>query len=197
MAGELTVILYTEDFEDLGELEDADAGILLKAIMQYLNDGSIYDRLYGDARVMFRFIRRHIDRDKAKYAETCKKRAESGKLGGRPKKANGYFGNQMLSEKPLATFAFSEKQKNPDYENDYEHENEYVYVHENENEAKAAGAAMVPADDEQREKSMYEDPQKRIKFLKTMIGLYSTGALRDEEVLQEYRTELAQLEGGG
>ena len=61
---------------------------------------------------MFGYIRRHMERDKAKYEATCRKRAEAGSQGGRPKKetsekakkANGFSGKAKKAN------GFSEKQ---------------------------------------------------------------------------------------
>ena len=199
MAGEKTILIYTEDFDDLEELTDSDAGILLKAILQYMNDGTETERLNdaGDARVMFRYIRRRIDRDKKKYAEICQKRAESGRKGGFAKQAN--LANASKCQQNLANP--SKAKQNLANLADNDNDNEYVneYVNDNDNEASAfadealdsAGAGLPD-----REKSMYEDKGKRIKFLKMMIRMYSSGGMRDDTILAEYRSELKRLEGG-
>lgn len=73
----VSVVLHLEDFEDFEELKDTEAGKLMKAILAYVSTGALPENLGIQAKTMFRYIRRHIDRDKAKYAETCRKRAEA------------------------------------------------------------------------------------------------------------------------
>ena len=92
-------VMHIEDFEDLGELKDAEAGKLLRAIIAFATDEEA-PKLGVQAKTMFGYIRRHMERDKAKYEATCRKRAEAGSQGGRPKKetsekakkANGFSG---------------------------------------------------------------------------------------------------------
>ena len=83
-----SVVLHLEDFEDIESMKDADAGKLLKAILCYVSTGALPEKLGVQAKTMFGYIRRHIDRDKSYYDEVKKKRSEAGKKGGRPKKAN-------------------------------------------------------------------------------------------------------------
>lgn len=104
-------VMHIEDFEDLGELKDAEAGKLLRAIIAFATDEEI-PKLGVQAKTMFGYIRRHMERDKAKYEATCRKRAEAGCQGGRPKKetsekakkANGFSGKAKKAN------GFSEKQ---------------------------------------------------------------------------------------
>lgn len=104
-------VMHIEDFEDLGELKDAEAGKLLRAIIAFATEEEI-PKLGVQAKTMFGYIRRHMERDKAKYEATCRKRAEAGCQGGRPKKetpekakkANGFSGKAKKAN------GFSEKQ---------------------------------------------------------------------------------------
>lgn len=104
-------VMHIEDFEDLGELKDAEAGKLLRAIIAFATDEEA-PKLGVQAKTMFGYIRRHMERDKAKYEATCRKRAEAGCQGGRPKKetsekakkANGFSGKAKKAN------GFSEKQ---------------------------------------------------------------------------------------
>lgn len=104
-------VMHIEDFEDLGELKDAEAGKLLRAIIAFATEEEI-PKLGVQAKTMFGYIRRHMERDKAKYEATCRKRAEAGSQGGRPKKetsekakkANGFSGKAKKAN------GFSEKQ---------------------------------------------------------------------------------------
>lgn len=140
-------VMHIEDFEDLGELKDAEAGKLLRAIIAFATEEEI-PKLGVQAKTMFGYIRRHMERDKAKYEATCRKRAEAGCQGGRPKKetsekakkANGFSEKQMVFSEAENGFSpessengdfegvqkakkangFFEKQNNPDNDNDPE-----------------------------------------------------------------------------
>ena len=182
------VILHLEDFEDLQELKDAEAGRLLKAIYSYVSTGEVVDNLGVQARTMFRYIRRRIDRDKASYEEKCRKRAAAGKLGGRPKKE---MDNEENQEKAKKANGFFEKQNNPEYDPDPDPDPDPV-------ERLGPGwqsrtASPIPPPDPQKAQ---EERLRRVKYLKTMLNLYHCGALVDPEEERRYRRELEDLTGG-
>lgn len=122
-------ILYTENLEQVEMLDMEQRGYLLTAIMYYAAGKELPD-MDGMVKMAFSIIRKRIDVNAEKYDEICRKRAEAGKRGGRPKnddasascqqdkkakKANGF------SEKQKKQMVFSEskqKQKNPDTESD-------------------------------------------------------------------------------
>ena len=95
-------------------------GILITSLMRYVADKEVPE-MDGMTVMAYSFIRSQIDRDFEKYEETCRKRAEAGKLGGRPKEANGFSEKQMKAKKANG---FSEKQNNPDNECDNDNEND-------------------------------------------------------------------------
>ena len=67
------------------KLTDQELGRLFRALLHY----SMTDErteLAGRESIAFDFIVEDIDRAKVNYAETCKKNAENGKKGGRPRK---------------------------------------------------------------------------------------------------------------
>ena len=107
-------VLYTEYMEQIEILSREQRGDLLTAIMLYAS-GEPLNELDGMTKMAFSFIKSRMDRDKAKYEETVRKRREAGKLGGRPtEKANGSSEKQ---EKAKKANGFSEKQseaKKPD-----------------------------------------------------------------------------------
>lgn len=81
-------------------MEPAEIGRLIIAMQDY-KDGK-EPRIDGNERFIWPSVRNDIDISRAAYEETCKKRSESGKQGGRPKKAEGFDEkqkNQMLFEK--------------------------------------------------------------------------------------------------
>ena len=94
----------------VSKLSDKQAGVLFKGVLGYANKGMLTDFEDGMVAVVFEMIRQDMDYAAKKYAETCAKRAASGKLGGRPKKAN--------KSKCFFKKANESKQKHNDNDND-------------------------------------------------------------------------------
>jgi len=85
------------------------------------------------------FIKQQIDREASKYAETCRRRSEAGKMGGRPKK-------QEVSAESKKSNCFSEKAKEskkshnePDNDPVPEHEHDTISPLTPQGEPPAAG----------------------------------------------------------
>jgi len=219
-------VMHIEDFEDLGELKDAEAGKLLRAIIAFATEEEI-PKLGIQSKTMFGYIRRHMERDKAKYEATCRKRAEAGSQGGRPKKetpekakkANGF------SEKAKKANGFSEKQMVfSEAENGFSPESCENGDFEGAQKAKKANGFFEkqnnpdndidPEPDIEPEREPEPVPpggegdaasglggeearRKRISFLTTMCRLYKAGCLEDKEDYERYKAELEALKGGG
>lgn len=173
-----SVVLHLEDFEDLGDLKDAEAGKLLKAILAYVSTGVLPDKLGVQAKTMFGYIRRHIDRDKTYYDEVKRKRSEAGKLGGRPKKSKENQKKQMVFEESKKSYPDTV----PDTDTDTVPDTEPDTV------APPGGGPMFASDSEERE--------RRISFLRTMCRLFESGALQDGDDYAMYRQELQELTEG-
>lgn len=102
MAEKNSFILRNEYLDIFTDLSDNQAGVLIKAVYKYAAAKEMPEGLKDvEVKMAFKFIKKDIDYDTAKYEELCEKRSEAGKSGGRPKK-------QMLFEKPKGFF---EKQK--------------------------------------------------------------------------------------
>lgn len=183
-------IAHHEDFMEINGLSYSEIGKLFCAILTYTADGSVMDGLSPQTKVIFAFIRRHIDRDKMKYEDIKSKRSEAGKLGGRPKKsgfekqtkpnkANGYFGYDEESKKSLPV---------PDPVPDL--------VPDPVPDSNGAAAAAT-YDDGKSGGDMFENRDKRIHYLKAMLRLYENKALCDPEMQQIYQEELDSLLQGG
>lgn len=73
----------------INHLTDEQAGRLFKALLMYGDEGELAD-LDDDQACTLAFIimKGEIDRNFERYAETCEKRREAGKKGGRPRKSN-------------------------------------------------------------------------------------------------------------
>ncbi len=118
-------IIYTKFEEQISLLSDAQAGVLLRALMNY-QSGKELPEMDGMTNIVFTTIRQQIDFDNKKYQDICEKNKTNGAQGGRPaktlmdkwdkpKKPNGF------SENPTKPNGFSEnptKPKKPESDND-------------------------------------------------------------------------------
>ncbi len=182
-----SVVLHLEDFEDIESMKDADAGKLLKAILCYVSTGALPEKLGVQAKTMFGYIRRHIDRDKSYYDEVKKKRSEAGKKGGRPKKANESKKSKRL---------FSESKKSyPDTDTDTDTDPDTDTDTDTDPDPETVAQRSAPGNG--FSSGLGSDTEGRIQFLKSMMRLFEAGALTDREDYEMYRTELRELEGRG
>ena len=76
---------YHSYLEIMEPLNDAEKGRLFTACLQYSMTGEA-PQLSGNERFVFPAFKSQIDRDNQKYSDRCRKNAENGKAGGRPKK---------------------------------------------------------------------------------------------------------------
>lgn len=94
MAVKKSFVIRHENAEQFDMLADEQLGKLFRAMYRFSE--SRVEPSFDDPmlKMLFSIVRGQIERDTEKYEETCKKRAESGKKGGRPTKANGFSENQ-------------------------------------------------------------------------------------------------------
>lgn len=86
MAGKNSFVLRISYGEIFAEMSDKQAGMLIKAIFNYVAAGEIPAWLNDiEAKTAFKFIKQDIDYDTAKYDELCEKRSEWGKKGAQTK----------------------------------------------------------------------------------------------------------------
>lgn len=84
--------VFYKNWQDVfEELNDRQAKLLIMSIFRYVNEGMLPDSdtlesLGPFGRYGFRVISRQLDLDSQKYAETCRRNAENGRKGGRPRK---------------------------------------------------------------------------------------------------------------
>ncbi|MBR4627688.1 MAG: hypothetical protein IKO47_08325 [Ruminococcus sp.] len=76
MNNKKSFVLYTDYFEHINSLSDAEAGRLFKAIMLY-ESGKDTPALEGCTAMAFSFIRSQLDRDNEKWEEVRRKRSEA------------------------------------------------------------------------------------------------------------------------
>lgn len=116
-------VIYVKYLDNIETLSMEQRGVLFTALMRYVS-GQTLPEMDGITAMAFSFIKSQIDEDLRKYEEKCQKRAEAGRLGGRPKeakKANGFEEKQIKAKKANGYFAF---EKNPDNDNDNEYDND-------------------------------------------------------------------------
>ena len=113
-------ILYGDFSELFGLLSLEDRGRLITAIFNYENAGEEDGTLPDAAKMAFICIKNTLDRDREAYEEKCRKNAENGQKGGRPRKNEKKENTEVdhgefFSEK---TERFFEKPKKADSDND-------------------------------------------------------------------------------
>ena len=72
-------VLQTRLNAVVAKLSDKQAGVLFKSILNYAENGAVANFEDNAVTIAFEFVRQDIDYSAKKYAETCAKRAESGK----------------------------------------------------------------------------------------------------------------------
>jgi hypothetical protein len=110
-------VLQTRLNDVVAKLSDKQAGVLFKGILNYAANGTAVNFEDSAVTIAFEFVRQDIDYTAKRYAETCAKRAESGRLGGRPKKANE-------SKKSKCFFEKANESKRKHNDNEYEYDND-------------------------------------------------------------------------
>ena len=111
-------ILYLDNAKQVNMLTDEQAGKFIKAVYKFAETGEETEFDDIALNIVYSFIADNIKRDTAKYQETCMRRSENGKKGGRPpkaEKANGFSENQNKAKKA---------------DNDIDNENEIIKTFE-------------------------------------------------------------------
>lgn len=118
-----TFVFYAEWKQDFEFLTDAEAGKLIKHLLQYVNDENPEfeneDRLLQFAAQKLKNV---LKKDLKKYEEVCKKRSEAGKKGG----VTSGKSRASKQEKPNEANASISKQNERDNEYDNEYDNDIL-----------------------------------------------------------------------
>ena len=120
--GKDNFILYSEQEQLFNQLNDTQAGKLIKAIFEYEKTGKI-PKLSPLSNMAFVTIKASLDRNREKYQKVVERNKQNGKLGGRPKteknpkNPDGYFGNPKKPKK-------ADNDNEPDNEPDSEQDND-------------------------------------------------------------------------
>lgn len=97
-------IIYGEFEEQVNMLSDSDAGLLLRALFRYANDGEVVE-MPPMVKMIFSVMKRRIDLQAEKYAEICRKRSEAGKKGNQTRWGNDNIANATKCEQEVASVA--------------------------------------------------------------------------------------------
>ena len=91
-------LLYNDYYEHIKLLTNEETGLLTKALFEYA-ENKTKPNFEGSLAMAFSFIHAQMDRDGERYEETCRKRAEAGRLGGRAKRntTNVFFAKQNVA----------------------------------------------------------------------------------------------------
>jgi hypothetical protein len=79
-------VLHVDSLDVLDELTNEQAGMLLKAMRDYHNEGET--PLDALTKIVFCPFKNQFNRDSLKYQTTCERRANAGSMGGKQKVAN-------------------------------------------------------------------------------------------------------------
>lgn len=102
----------------VAKLSDKQAGVLFKSILNYALNGTVASFEDSAVDIAFEFVRQDIDYSSAKYNEICKRNADNGKLGGRPKKQTVFEKANGFLENPKKANGFLEKHNDNDVDID-------------------------------------------------------------------------------
>ena len=122
MAKKDSFVLYTEQKAVINKLSDEQAGKLIKAIYEYVETGEMpeLDTVLDLVITPFKTI---LDKDKAKYEEVSKARAEAGSKGGKQSKQNETSKSKKKQKKQLQTKDSNCNDNDNEYDNDFKKEN--------------------------------------------------------------------------
>ena len=122
MAKKDSFVLYTEQKAVINKLSDEQAGKLIKAIYTYVDTGEMpeLDTVLDLVITPFKTI---LDKDKAKYEEVSKARAEAGSKGGKQSKQNETSKSKSKQKKQLQTKDSNCNDNDNEYDNDFKKEN--------------------------------------------------------------------------
>lgn len=126
------VKVYYDLTETIDELSDAEAGRLLKALLEYGATGEAR-ALSGQERFVFKMVKAQIDRDRQGYAERAERNRINGSKGGRPAKPTGFTENP---EKPTG---LQKNRKKPTGANNKDKEDIAVAIYAHTRESGGGG----------------------------------------------------------
>ena len=168
-------VLYTKYLDNIQALSMEQRGMLFTSLMLYVS-GQEPEEMDPVTAMAFSFIKSQMDKDIEKYNETCAKRSEAGKLGGRPKK-------QEEAKKAKKANGFSENQKKQGKakkaDNEYEYDNDNDLLKENTKRK----VFSTPTLDDVRayclERNNKVDPQQFVDFYESKGWMIGKNKMKD------------------
>lgn len=106
MEGKKSFVLYADLMDIVNDLDNEQAGKLIKMVVDYVNDRNP-ETDEQIIKIAFKPIKNQLKRDLQKWESIKQKRSDAGKKGGRPKKqieankANGFFEKQNKAKKAV------------------------------------------------------------------------------------------------
>ena len=194
-------IMYNNFYNQIELLTMTERGELLTAIYKYILFDFISDDLSPLVNMAFSFIRDTVDRDNEAYEKTCKRNAENGRKGGRPKKVDG-----------SKTEGFFEYPKKPDKDIDKDKDKDKDKdIYKENTKRKFIPPTLEEVTSYCRERNNNVDPQRFIDFYESKGWLVGKTKMKDwkacvrtwernnvakiyEEVLPSWMTEEWQEE---
>ena len=120
-----TFILKTEWKSIVDDLADRQAGVLIKAVFEYIATGDKPELQDGEVKMAFKFMKMSIDAFQEKYQAKIKANQENGKGGGAPKgNQNARKQNNRSVDKTTENNRNNPKQHDTDSESDSESDSE-------------------------------------------------------------------------
>lgn len=145
MAEKDSFVLYNSYYDLIEDLDMEQRGALLTAILEH-SLGIEQTDLDPITKLAYRVIASQLDRDRKKWEQTCKKRAEAGRKGGiasgqaRSKTKQKEANEAKASKRKQSQANEAEYEYESESENDYE--DDYEYVDESESESAGRNDSM-------------------------------------------------------
>ena len=110
------VKVHVDALEAYKRLSDAEFGRALRAVLQYIKDGT-EEELSGKDSIMYDVLRQQVERDRASYGKKVEANRGNGSRGGRPRKnPKNPLGFSETQRNPKNPLGFSETQKTQEKE---------------------------------------------------------------------------------
>ncbi len=119
MASKKGVVMYYDILEQLEDFTDEQFGKITRAIIKYDKTGEVPEFDDPSLKVVFKFMKPTLDRNKKEYEDICEKRRISGSLGGKQKVANASKCYQNLAN-------LADNDNDNDIENDKDNKKEIL-----------------------------------------------------------------------
>ena len=200
-------VMYTKYEEQISLLTDAQAGVLLRAMLKY-QSGQDLPQMDGMTQMAFAFIKQQIDFDNQKYDAMCEAKREAGKLGAEYGKLGGRPTKRVQTAKTAKGVSktpqgLSKTAKTPDNEYDNDNDNDITplfispqsgdekkpfeddffakYPRYAKDRKKMRGDVDYKRLIEEFEKSTYLRSLYTVKQINEIYEKITSGAYRDEE----------------